>query len=746
MLRRWAPLLLVVACKAREPVLEATPRALPLVPRPTSATTYAGDLELRASDRIAIDDEALRPAGELLARWLGMAGVDVTTSARTIMLRGPAGARDVRRDIPGSLDDEAYVLDVGHASATIHARSAAGFFYGAQTLAQLAGARRIGAEAKGPWHVPHVHLEDRPRFRYRAMHLDVARHFFGRDDVLRYVDLLAFYRFNVFHWHLTDDQGFRLPAASHREIASTPGNGPSYDEADIAAVIAYAAARGITVLPEIEMPGHSRAILAAHPELSCEGKPLPIPHEGGIFEDVLCAGNPGSLALVDDLLADVVRLFPSRWIHIGGDEVPPTRWTACPKCQAAAAAAHVPVLRLEGIFLQHAAATLARHGRRTMVWDEALGEHPEDAPSPDAIIVAWQSKERGLEAARRGHDVVMAPNQTLYFNQHQSKTGAEPGQEGHVPWTMVAQFDPHADAASAPRILGAEGAIWTEHIETRTEIETLAVPRMAVLAEVLWSGYAPDLPGRFARQRRALDGVNYFLDGPSGLADKRVFLTGSTARLELHPPALFPDATVRFTLDGSEPTAASPVFAPLTVTATTRIAAAAFLPEGRRSPTVRGSLVAETPRPAAKVAATAPGASFTYYEGHWRRLPDFATLAPVARGTSTIDLPSTVAALGTKLRPDHFGLVYEGLVRVPADGGYRFVATADDGVRVLVDGALVLDDDGNHAPRATGGEIALGAGLHPIRVEYFQGSEGKELKVELETANGLIPLEVVHAR
>lgn len=750
MLRRWAPLLLAAttaaACRAREPAPEAAPRALPLVPRPTSATTYVGDLELRASDRVAVDDEALRPVGELLARWLGLAGVDVTRSARAIMLRGSIGARDVRRDIPASLDDEAYMLDVGKA-ATIRASSAGGFFYGAQTLAQLAGARRIGSPASGPWHVPHVHLEDRPRFRYRAMHLDVARHFFGRDDVLHYVDLLAFYRFNVFHWHLTDDQGFRLPSASHREIAATPGNGAAYDEADVAAVIAYAAARGITVIPEVEMPGHARAILSAHPELSCEGKPLPIPHEGGIFEDVLCAGNPGSYTLVDDLLGDVARLFPSRWIHIGGDEVPPTRWNACPKCRAAAAAAHVPVLGLEGIFLRHAAATLARLGRRTVVWDEALGERPEDAPSPDAIIVAWQSKERGLEAARRGHDVVMAPNDTLYFNQHQSRTGAEPGQEGHLPWTTVARFDPHADAASAPRILGAEGAIWTEHIETRGEIEILAVPRMAVLAEVLWSGYAPDLPQRFAQQRRALDGVAYFVDGPTGLADKHVFLTGASATVDLHPPALFPDAVVRFTRDGSEPTATSPIFdAPLTVTGTTRIAAAAFLPEGRQSPTVRGALVAETPRPATKVAATAPGAAFTYYEGHWRQLPDFASLAPVARGVSSIDLPSTIAALGTKLKPTHFGLLYEGFVRIPADGGYRFVATADDGVRVTVDGALVLEDDGNHAARASAGEIALAAGLHPIRVAYFQGSEGKELKVELETAAGPIPLEVVHAR
>ena len=722
--------------------------ALPLVPRPAHVHVDpdARALVLRPTDRVAVDREDLRPVGELLAGWLGLAGVDVTTEARAIALRGELRPRDVRADVPAMADDESYALAIG-AAATVRAHGYAGFFYGAQTLAQLAGARRIGsAAAPATWTIPAGMIDDAPRYRYRAMHLDVARHFFGRDDVLHYVDLLAFYRFNVFHWHLTDDQGFRLPSRSHGEIDRVAGNGPTYDEADIAAVVAYAATRGITVIPELEMPGHARAILAAHPELSCTGKALEIPHEGGIFEDVLCAGNPGSAALVDDLLADVTRLFPSRWIHIGGDEVPLARWSACPKCRAAAAKAGVTIDGLEGLFLQHAAQTLARMGRRTMVWDEALGATEASAPAADAIIVAWQSKERGLEAAHRGHDVVIAPYDAVYFNTHQSRTGAEPGQDGYLPWTTVAQLEP-TDGA---HILGGEGALWTEHVERRDQIDTLVVPRMAVLAEVLWSPrVGTDLAARFARQRPALDasGIAYFVDGPEGLAPKHVFLRGQTTPLALAPPALFPDAVVRYTRDGTEPTASSPVFgAPVTVAETTTIAAAAFVPGGRRSPAIHGALVAEAPRPALAETPTEPGATLSYYEGHFHRLPDTTKLVAAARGVANVDLASVETALGPKLRADHFALVFDGLVRVPADAVYRFVATADDGVRVTVDDAPVLEDDGNHAARESAGEIALAAGLHRIHVDYFQGSEGKTLRVELDDAHHRARVEVVHPR
>ena len=741
--RRFALLLFLVACHRPGP------------PPPTDLHDGPRPQVVRPTDRIAIDSEELRGIGELLASWLGLAGVDVTIEPRAIALRGTPGPRDVRADVPATTEDEAYALDAGGTTSTIRAHGYGGFFYGAQTLAQLAGARRIGSLAPrgSTWTVPVTTITDAPRFRYRAMHLDVARHFFGRDDVLRYVDLLAFYRYNVFHWHLTDDQGFRLPSRSHAEIDRGAGNGPTYDEADIATVVAYAAARGVTVIPELEIPGHARAILAAHPELSCTGKAQEVPHVGGIFEDVLCAGNPGSTALVDDLLADVTRLFPSHWIHIGGDEVPLQRWAACPKCQAAAKKAGASVEGLEGLFLQHAAQTLARLGRRTMVWDEALGATEANTPSPDAIIVAWQSKERGLEAARRGHDVVMAPYDFTYFNTHQSRTGAEPGQDGYLPWTQVAKLElGDEDTNVAARVLGGEGALWTEHVERRDQIETLVLPRMAVLAEVLWSsGVTPGLAARFTRQRPALDasGVAYFVDGPEGLAPRHVFLEHTTTTLVLAPPALFPDAIVRYTRDGTEPNGASPLFSgPLTIDVTTTIAAAAFVPGGRRSPTIHGTLVAER-APRGIEVATAPGARVSYYEGHFKVLPDTARLLPKATVVSSIDLASVDRALGGELRADHFALVFDGMIRVPDEGVYRFVATADDGVRVTIDGTPVLEDDGNHAARESVGEIALGAGLHGIRVAYFQGSEGKTLRLELEGVDGArkrTPVDVVRAQ
>jgi hexosaminidase len=542
--------------------------------------------------------------------------------------------------------------------------------------------------------------EPPPRYAYRGMHLDVARHFFGKEDVKHYVDLLAFYKFNVFHWHLTDDQGFRLELKKHPELTSVGGRDGFYTQNDVREIVAYAKARGITVVPEIEMPGHARAILAAHPELSCTGKAQEVPRTWGVFEDVMCAGNEQTFALLAEILDEVVALFPGPYVHVGGDEVPKTRWSACAKCAARMQAEHLGVDHLEGWFMERVTKMVAARGKRAMVWDEALDERlPKDV-----VVVAWQSKERGGEAVRRGHDVVMAPHEHLYFNYWQSKTRREPGHEGYLPWEKVRAFEP-----GTGKVIGAEGALWTEYVTTREQIDTMVLPRMAALADAL-AGSKEPFPKRFTAQRGELDrlGVKYFIEPPDVGIAKHVFVDRADVVVTL--PALFPDATLR-----------API--PKTVTETTDIETATLLPNGRSSIVVKTRYEKQTPKPARQGRPS--GFDYEYFEGTFTKLPDFGTLKSLRTGTMA------TIAIDPSFRAEGFAVRYTGMFEVRATGVARIVAKADDGVRVFVDDELVVEDDGVHAARDVAGEIALAGGVHRMRVEYFQGTGGKELAVKI---------------
>ena len=739
-------------------VAAATHAPMPLVPRPRSVVACSGSLAVRDVNGIVVDDDpAARAVGLRLAGWLGLGAslvraiaVGEPGPAHAIVLRLDAPAAPLQRDAaalpPADLEDESYTLDVSPDRALVHARHPAGLFYAAQSLAQLARSRPIAFAPPAPEvgipALPCIHIEDAPTYRFRAMHLDVARHFFTKEIVERYVDLLSFYRFNVLHWHLTDDQGFRLVIRSHPELTMVGGSAGSYSQDDAREVVAFAKDRFVTVVPEIEIPGHARAILASHPELSCTGKKQEVPSSWGVFEDVLCAGNEATYTLVSDVLREATEVFPSRLVHTGGDEVPEARWKACPKCRARMAKEKLTPSALQGAFMKRVGGMLAARGRRMVAWDEAL----EAGLPDDGVVVAWRSAERGRAAAIAGHDVVMAPADTTYLNFWQTRTQGPPGHEGYAPWTNVLAFDPlprGLDASQAAHVLGGEGALWTEHVVSSSDIDTLLLPRLAALSDALWHGpNDPTFVGRFTAQRRMLDasGVRYFVEPPVGMARKKVFI--ESAPLVLARPALHPDGLVRFTLDGSDPTSSSPVYEePIVLRAATSAAARLFLPGGRVSDVVRGSFERSAPRPAIQPSMDPTmlreGVSYKYFEGDFRALPDFARLVPKRSGR--------LGALSFEptFRPERFAVLYDAWIVVPEDGVVRFVARADDGVRIDVDGVRVVEDDGEHAPRDAEGEIALARGPHTVRVGYFQGAQGKELGLSCEAprmALGRCPL------
>jgi hexosaminidase len=391
-------------------------------------------------------------------------------------------------DADTTLGDEGYKLQVTPTRITIRAPNPAGLFYGSRTLQQLLARRPV----------PALQIVDRPRFVWRGLMLDEARHFFGKEFVKRVIDLLALHKLNVFHWHLCDDQGWRLEIRKRPRLTEVgawrPGDGQRYGglytSADIREIVTYAQSRYVTVVPEIEMPGHATAALASHPELSCTGGPFDVATRWGIFEDVFCAGNDATFAFFQDVLGEVLELFPSKFIHIGGDECPKTRWRACPKCQKRIRDERLAdEHELQSYFIRRVERFLNAYGRQLIGWDEIL----EGGLAPNAAVMSWRGMSGAVAAARAGHDVVASPTSHCYLDYSHEKIDLE----------RAYSFDPiPAELTDEQRkhILGIQGSMWTELTPTATDVERQIWPRLCALAEVAWSPPGPrDFAGFSAR-------------------------------------------------------------------------------------------------------------------------------------------------------------------------------------------------------------------------------------------------------
>lgn len=392
---------------------------------------------------------------------------------------------------------EGYVLTVNKKGVTIVGGSAAGVFYGIQTL------RKSFADGITD-HLPAAVITDAPRFSWRGMHLDCSRHFFSVEFVKKFIDLLALHNMNVFHWHLTDDQGWRIEMKKWPRL-STVGSqrsgtiigtnsdlddhipyGGCYSQQEAREIVAYAAARHITVVPEIDMPGHMLAALASYPELGCTGGPYQVGHYWGVYKDVLCVGNEKVYQFVEDVLTEIMDIFPSEVIHIGGDETPTEKWQQCSKCQALTPNLS-PKTTLQAHFTKRVFDFLTSKGRRALGWDEILDGSPQDA-----MIMSWRGSEPGAKAASLGHDVVMTPTTHCYFDYQQVEDPLfEPSRcGGYIPIEKVYALDPAPDSFSAEakqHILGVQANLWTEYMTNEEMVEYQALPRMTALAEIQWT-------------------------------------------------------------------------------------------------------------------------------------------------------------------------------------------------------------------------------------------------------------------
>ena len=468
-----------------------------IIPRPVQMTVKSGTFTLTADTRIVTDDTEL---GSTLTDML-----DPATGFNLAIDASDRSGNVIRlvRSLNGSLPAEGYTLESTADGVTITASDRAGLFYGMQTLRQLLPTDIFSRFAiQRAWTVPCASIVDYPRYRWRGMMLDCSRHFFPKEYIEKFIDLLAIHKMNSFHWHLTDDQGWRIQINGYPNLTvigawrkqtvlghegDTPEKfdgiayGGFYSQDDIKEVVKFAAERFVNVVPEIEMPGHSAAAIASYPELGCVGAPKEVWCDWGVSNGVL---NPSehTIQFYQGVLKEVLKMFPSIYIHLGGDEVPVEVWKKDPRVQARMAELHLKdEAAMQHYLLGRMATFLESHGRRLVGWDEILS--PE--LPPEAVVMSWHGVKGAALAEASGHDAVLAPESYTYFDHYQSRDHTfEPmAIGGYLPLRKVFNFEP----GDNPRLLGAQGQIWTEYIPLPQNVQYMAFPRECALAEVVWS-------------------------------------------------------------------------------------------------------------------------------------------------------------------------------------------------------------------------------------------------------------------
>lgn len=555
-----------------------------IVPHPNNLEVGRGSFAVSGSSFVVdsrADERTAQAVEEFAAQLAAVAGGEYPVTVAEAPATG-----DVHFVVDTTVAREGYRLDITKRGVEVRASEFPGFFYALQSIKQLLPAAVYGTEPApdAAWKLPCVRIDDAPRFGYRGMHLDVARHFFSVEEVKRYIDMMAVHKCNTLHWHLTDDQGWRIEIKRYprltevgsvrkgtmirKEWGSNDGipYGGFYTQEEIRDIVAYAAARAITVVPEIDLPGHMLAAMTAYPELGCTGGPYEVWVRWGVADDVLCVGREQTFEFIENVLTEVMELFPSEYIHIGGDECPKVRWEHCPRCQARIRAlglkdanGHKAEHYLQSYVTARVEKFLGEHGRRIIGWDEIL----EGELAPNATVMSWRGSEGGIAAAKLGHDVIMTPNSHFYFDYYQSlDTENEPfGIGGYLPVERVYSFDPmdRLTPEQQQHILGVQANLWTEYIADNAHLEYMLLPRLSALSEVQWC--QPEIRDweRFLGEFRMEEiynamGFNFakHIFGVSGsyVADPEKQCVVVTLKTQ-------GDTPIYYTLDGSTPTTAS---------------------------------------------------------------------------------------------------------------------------------------------------------------------------------------------
>jgi hexosaminidase len=557
---------------------QSTKSQFSIIPQPLNIEEFSGEFKFTTRSKIYIDqdNEELKLLSEMLSDQLEhMTGFKIPVIEKSEPL-AEKNAVILTMKQGNDLGKEGYLLSVRPKQLIVKATDGQGIFYGLQTIYQLLPANTMGQSKNSSISIPAVDIVDKPRYSWRGMMLDVGRYFYPVSFIKKFIDYLAMHKMNTFHWHLVEDHGWRIEIKKHPELTEVgawrkgtqinPGrqidhkiHGGYYTQDQIREVVAYAKERYVTIIPEIEMPGHTLSALAAYPELSCTGGPFEMLVQWGIQDDIYCAGNEKTFKFLEDVLSEVADLFPSPIIHIGGDEAPKKRWKACEKCQARIKNEGLKdEHELQSYFIKRIEKFLLTKNKNIIGWDEIL----EGGLAPNASVMSWRGIKGGITAAKQHHNVVMSPTSHMYFDYYQGDPSLEPAAIGGLTTLQkVYSYEPTpADLLPEEEkyILGVQGNIWSEYIHSPEKVEYMAFPRAAALAEVAWTQpeykdweiFKRKMEKQYLRYEGL--GINYALSAYNVRQEVEIDSTAQKATVTFKSDNYNPQ--IYYTLDGSEPT------------------------------------------------------------------------------------------------------------------------------------------------------------------------------------------------
>ncbi len=708
-----------------------------IVPRPQKFERSEGAFEIKRNTRIIALGEGGRSIADILNSALlerygfKLRVSDSVKNVENAILLGSLNFADTEGK------NGAYILDIERKSISLLG-DPQGSFWGLQTLLQI-----LPSASNGNIMVSAVKISDHPRFRYRGMHLDVARHFQPVEFVKKFIDQMAQYKFNYFHWHLTEDQGWRIEIKKYPKLTEIGSKRPEtmvdrnfspyigdgiphggfYTQEQIKEVVAYAKERHITVIPEIELPGHASAALAAYPQFGCKTDyQYKVQTTWGIFKEVFCPTEE-TFKFLEDVLDETIALFPdSPYIHIGGDEVLKDHWKESEFVQALKKRENLKdENEVQSYFIRRIERHLSKRGKKMIGWDEIL----EGGLAPNATVMSWRGMRGGIEAAKSKHDVIMTPTDFVYFDYGQGDPAYEPLNIGsYVPLSKVYSFEPvppELTADEAKYIIGGQANIWTENMKTASHVEYMAFPRMLALSEVLWSKKEDRDFADFQRRLNAIlprldkQGVNYRIPEPVGLTNavipKGQAISIGGIRSEI------PGAKVHFTVDGSTPTEQSPLIPSRFVAnpddgEVLTLKTIVVLPNGRKSAVYAATFIRGTMREPDVTDASKPGLAYEFRIDRGDPSGKGELFTGSTRSTSL----NQFATRSNLTKP--FAVTFDGYFRVPEDGVYELQVDSTWDATVVLGTETVIDDDGTKDRKIRSAIVPLKAGFHKMSIRY----------------------------
>ncbi len=725
---------------ANQPVKEYN-KGINIIPKPQSLVLNEGSFRLNEKTCFyASTPEANTVASFFAAKMKNSTGYPISVSDNE------SAKNTISLLIDASLDvnDEGYTLDVTPSAVVVKAKTTQGLFYGMQSFLQL-----LPAEIESPtsvtdvsWSASCVAIKDEPRFGYRGMMLDPCRHFMSVEEVKRNLDVLASFKINRMHWHLTDDQGWRIEIKKYpglTEVGATRREGEGYEyggfytQEQIKEVVKYATERFITVIPEIEIPGHEMAAIAAYPELSCKEEKLRPRIIWGVEDIVLCAGKEKTFEFFEDVFKEVVELFPYEYIHIGGDECPKSEWKKCPLCQKrireeglAAKDGHTAEERLQSYFVQRIEKMLAKYGKKIIGWDEIL----EGGLAPTATVMSWRGEEGGIAAANLGHEAIMTPNPNgMYIDQYQGDYRIEPvAIGGYTLPKKIYDYDPVPDTlvkeGKGHFIIGVQCNTWSEYMYTNDIREYRIYPRILALSEIAWTKVDNKEYNDFERRLNnayvRLDGhgVNYHIpqpEQPNGSCNFVAFTDKAVLEFTTTRPI-----KVVYTIDGTEPTPESATYvSPIEYTESGTLKIRSVLSSGKMSPVRTIVVEKQSLAPSKEVASPKAGLMMQVTDGvyldasYLSAVKDWKTLEIKSLRELTSYVKVDESMRGVK----QYAAIASGYVDIPEDGVYYFSSELEE---VWIDGQILINNKGEVKRFSRKDKsVALSKGLHELKTVFL---------------------------